>query len=93
MKHWVIMLLTWAWMLWAEVYVYGPNTVTFSSEGGEETQATCERRRTRRMDEVALAGAVRKGSKLLLPTGAGDGAVGELTFTCLPDTIDPRRPK
>ena len=88
------MVLLCAWLLWQEVFYDGSyGQVETSLLQASETKAECERNAVKLLQSLQQQ---RKGSTLegfaLRSTSGQSGVMWHLA-KCLPDTIDPRRPK
>jgi len=93
-----------AWVLWSNLQSSNPASRYAPSSGGLWTpegagmRTECERTRDRSMNVAVDQQAMGPGTRALARGGPTEavgvvGPNGSTLWTCLPDTIDPRRPK
>lgn len=99
--QWIANISVTTWILWLEMALsFNMTDPHWRVEQAFQTQPLCESARDQRFLDV-LAGPAAKGGKILWSRGPEHpvrvqmpgGDIVQYRFICLPDIVDPRRPK
>ena len=85
-------LLTCAWVLWSQtVFMNGTTPTSYEPDLSEETKADCEQQKDARM--ARWRQAYEQVGEAIFIAAKGQPPQAVLSYRCLPDTVDLRKPK